>query len=975
MPEAGASNLSSNELNSVMWRALDRLRGYVPVGDYMNYLFPLILFKRISDNRDAERSMLLTDDGDEAPLEVGGNYRYIIPDGCHWRDLMVSTHLRYATKEIITKLAEANPEELLPIFEEINWIDFLRLPESVISNLIHSIDQLALSSSAVPNEMLGAAFEHLLRQFAEAAGGGAFVTPQGLVRLVIRIVDPRPGETIYDPACGTGGMLTGAINELLQDRSNDADLQLYGQEVIPQVAAMARMNLIVHGLSNYKISSGDTLRSPGFLEGSQLQTFDIVIADPPFSAKNWGSEEWMWDPYGRAFCGVPPARAADLAWVQHIIASMSRPNGTAAVILPHGSLFRSGAEQAIRRCLIEHDYIESIIALPPNLFYASSLHVSLLVIKHNKRTERRGGVLFIDATGLGTRENNIRQIDRSYIESIVASYRSGESGELPLRMVEIAEIDRNGWNLEASRYLSPLSADQESGNSAVPRATSAPTMAPTEPLNQLITQELGEVCSVVAGRNRVARDDDIDQEFRVIRAEDIRLSLVQWSELPQSNRRRASSVEVSPGDIIGSISGPYGRWVVVPEDYGSAFAGDHTVVLKPNGDVSMWYVLGFLRSSRGKELIKSTQRGAVISRISRAELERIRIPFCPLQADYVDSVLKGFEEENDRLERGIEELRSRLGTVYDSTGSVEIGARLDALQGIAASIRGMTNLGDAIRIARNSYPYPVARSLHAIGNTVNPRERYHETIHEVSEAMSVILASICAGVARERAIRGGNRFRAWVRQTKGIGATIGTRNQMVFEIAENLITTAGSGDIGGIGRALGDLDAPAVKLLRKLLEERNRIHGDYPRTDLQFQQRLMAAESDTQQLLEALSFLARWEFRYAEFVEPVEDSDGSTIFAATFRVLRGENPDWEIAAHTSRSPLYRGRVYAFVDDQYLLDLHPFILVRPCQICGSLEVYHPSSFSNDEVNLKSIDRGHAQVTSDTRLIAALGTAFT
>ena len=657
-----------------------------------------------------------------------------------------------------------------------------------------------------------------------------------------------------------------------------------------------------------------------------------------------------------------------------MIASMNRDTGRVGVVLPHGALFRAGVEKSIRHCLIERDCLEAVISLPPNLLYSTSIPSCLLIIKANKPAERRGAIIFIDASACHTKERNQNQIDSKDIELIVAAYRNGESEEMPARLVEYGEIGRSDWELEVSRYLKTVTPDQVAVDSTlhISRSGSSPGAEPVP--TRLSTQELGEICDVLVGRNRIFKDGDEDLEFRVIRAEDIRSDLTAWSDLPRSNRRRATSVEVAPGDIIGSRSGPYGRWIVVPEEYGPALASDHTVVLRGRGDVSMWYLLGFLRSLQGRELIKNTLRGAVISRVSPTELKGIPVPQSPLRPDYVDPVLKGFEEEHKRLERGIAELYNRFSMIYESDLPVEVAARLDALQGITASMRGMRDLGEIIRIARSSYPYPIARNLHAIGNTLSLREKYHEVVHEAPETLSVILTCICAAVARETATRGGQASKRWANATGRGGATIGLRNAMIFEVARNLVTLDSSKDIGGLGRALGDFSAPAAILMRRLLTERNRIHGDYPRTEIQFQQRLIESEDDAQQLLEALGFLARWEFRYAEFVEPLEGENHSTFFSATFRVLRGDNPDWELATYTSQSPLYRGRVYALVDDQSLIDLYPFLLVLPCQACGALEVYHPASFSDDEVHLKSIDRGHSQITSDVRLLGAVHAAF-
>ena len=976
MAEADATSFSLDELNAFLWKASSRLRGYVSAENFKDYILPLVFYKWISDTWDMERAAAIADHGPDVEPEVeAGYHRFIVPDGCHWADLKASSRVGYTLQNCLRGLAAANIKRLSEIFYEWERAEYESLPDEIIFDLLYSLDQLTLNSSAVSQELLGVSYENMIRQFADAAGkkGGEFVTPQSVVRLLTRILDPQAGETVYDPACGTAGLLIGAVDELRETGRDSRTLRLYGQELNAATAVIARMNLIIHGLEDFRVVQGDTLRDPRFLDQSQLQKFDVAMASPPFSLKNWGAERWVGDPYGRSFCGIPPASTADFAWVEHVIASMNRDTGRAGVIMPHGVLFRSGAEKLIRECLIERDCLEAVIGLPPSLFYSTSVPTCLLVFKARKPSERRGLIVFIDAAACYTKDRKRNQIDSVNVDRIVAAYRYGTSEEIPTRLVGNAEISESDWDLEVSRYLKVTGPGSDVTTPVLPISQSESSATGAE-LPHLRTQELSKSCVVLTGRNRIAKGEDEDAEFRVIQASDIRSGLTPWSDLARSNRRKATSVEVTPGDIIGSISGPYGRWIVVPDDYGPALASDHTVVLKGRDDVSMWFILGFLRSPRGKELIEKTQRGTVISRISPTELKRIPVPECPLPPEYVDPVLRGFEEEHERLEGGIEELYNRFTVVYESESPVEVSARLDALQGITASMREMVGLGEILTIARNSYPYPIARNLHAIGNTLSLRERYHEVVHEAPEILSVLLACVCAAVARETAMRGGQATRRWASATAHSGATIGTRNAMILEVAKNLMTLDGSEDIGGLGRALGDSSAPAVILMQSLLAERNRIHGDYPRSEIQFQQRLAESEDDEQRLLEALGFLARWEFRYAEFVEPLEGEDHSTFFSATFRVLKGDNPDWELATYTSQSPLYRGRVYAFVDDQHLIDLYPFLLVLPCQACSAAEVYHPASFTDDEVYLKSIDRGHSQTSSDARLLAAVRAAF-
>jgi type I restriction enzyme M protein len=976
VPQRGSSKFNRHEFDSFIWKAAGSLRGYLSSEDVENYILSFLFFKFVSDSWDLEHTAIVTDRGGAVVREAGADYyRFIVPDGSHWDDLKGAFYPGVRLQESLDALAAANSERFSDLFRQAARANWERLPNSVMFDLIHSLDQFTLNRSIVSAEGPGAIFEHAIRQFADVSGkrAGAIVTPRGVVRLLARILSPQPGETVYDPACGTGGLLIGVAKELQETGNSALSLRLYGQETNSSAVAIAQMNLVINGLDSFRIIQGNTLLYPGFLEQSKLQKFDAVIANPPFSLKNWGADYWISDPFGRAFCGVPPANTADLAWIQHSIASMNNDTGRVGIVIPYGALSRTGAERSIRECLINHDPLEAVIGLPSNLFFGTSIPVCLLVFRARKSIERRNAVIFADASTCYTKSRNRNYIEDKQAKVISAAYRNGMSEVIPTRIVARAEISTHDWDLNPSRYLKPPAPD----HAAFPASQSEQSIdAETEMVAPgLSTQELGEICEVLPGRNRAARNEDEDSEFRLIRAEDIRSTLAAWSDLPLSNHRKATSVEVAPGDIIGSISGPYGRWAVVPEEYGPALASDHTVVLKSRTAVSMWYLLGFLRSAPGRELIKGTQRGTVISRISPTDLKRIQVPDCPLPSDYVDPVLKSFEEEHRRLQRGIEELYNRFNTVYESDLPVEVMARLDVLQGITASMREITDLGRGVAgIARTSYPYPIARNLRAIGNASSWRERYHEVTQEAPEILSVILTCICAAVARETATRGGQATRRWIRAVGRGGATIGTRNAMIFELASHLITSDGPGDIGGIGRALGQPGAPAVALMRKLLQERNRIHGDYPRTDIQFEQRLAESESEMWQLLEALGLLARWELRYAESVEPLEGEHDLTFFSVKFRVLRGDNPDWEIAEYASQSPLYRGRVYALVDDQSLFDLYPFLLVRACQLCGALEVYHPASFSDDEVNLVSIDRGHSQVTSDARLLSAVQAAF-
>lgn len=465
--EEKATSLTLQQLESRLWAAANSLRGPVDPADFKSYVFPLLFFKWVSDTWDLDHAAAVADFGEDLDAEVEADYhRFAVPDRCHWADLRkVSTNVGVALQNILDRLAEANPETLAGIFGDVAWANKDRLPEPALFNLIDSFNRLTLNRTVVPNDMLGAAYEYLLREFADASGkkAGEFFTPRAVVRLLMRILDPQPGEAVYDPACGSGGMLVETINEIREAGGDSRTLRLYGQEVNLTTAAIARMNLFLHDLEDFRIVRGDTLRDPRFLRRSGLRKFDLVVANPPFSLKNWGADTWASDPYGRAFCGVPPAGTADFAWVQHMVSSMKPDTGRVGVVMPHGVLFRSGVEKAIRQCLVEQDRLEAVIGLPPNLFYSTTIPACLLIFKADKSPTRRNGVLFVDGSACFTKGRNQNYMGDNDVTTIVAAYRDGEptgdAAHVRVRLVEHAEIKNNGWNLNIGRYLKTAVAE------------------------------------------------------------------------------------------------------------------------------------------------------------------------------------------------------------------------------------------------------------------------------------------------------------------------------------------------------------------------------------------------------------------------------------------------------------------------------------------------------------------------------------
>ncbi|WP_027020279.1 type I restriction-modification system subunit M [Corynebacterium sputi] len=459
--------ISQQHLESRLWSAANALRGPVAHADFMTYMFPMLFWKWISDTWTWEHEQAVADFGDALNDEIEADYhRFDLPEGTHWNDVARSTLPNLGTRiqKALDKIAQANAEKLAGIFGDAAWGNKERLPEEHLRNLISSFDGLNLNPDEVSHDMLGQAYEYLLKYFAEGAGqkAGEFFTPRQVVRLLVRLLDPQPEETIYDPTCGSGGMLMETINAIRARGEDHRTLRLYGQEVNLTTSAIARMNLYLHEIEDFKIVRGDTLRAPGLRNpNGTLQKFDVVIANPPFSLKNWGRDTWESDP--RAFCGVPPKDRGDYAFIQHMISSMDEERGRVGVVMPLGALFRAGAEGSIRACLAEKDLLEAVIGLGSNLFYGAAIPVCLMIFRNEKVEERRNRVLFIDATErvkTGRAQNELGDDD---MDAILKAFHEGEDpdGErgVNLRLVDLSEIEANGYDLNIGRYVAGAEAE------------------------------------------------------------------------------------------------------------------------------------------------------------------------------------------------------------------------------------------------------------------------------------------------------------------------------------------------------------------------------------------------------------------------------------------------------------------------------------------------------------------------------------
>lgn len=456
---------TANPLKSALWQAANVLRGSaVDRTDWKGYILPLLFFKRISDVWDEETTEARDTYGDADPSHFPEVHRFILPDGCHWNDIrQVPANVGAALQKAMQEIERTNQDTLFRVFGSADWGNKEKFADELLKDLIEGFSEIRLGNAAVSTDVLGDAYEYLVGKFADVTRrnkAGEFYTPRSVVRMMVEILDPKEGESIYDPACGTGGMLLGAIEHVTRKGGDPRTFygRIYGQEKNLTTSAIARMNLVLHGIEDFQIAREDTLRNPTFTDPSTggLATFDCVIANPPFSLKEWGRDVWEADPWGRARYGIPPESYGDYAFVQHMIASMAATgNSRMAVVLPQGALFRKSAEGTIRQALLENDMVEAVIGLAPNLFYGTQLAGCVVILRRKKPAERKNKVLIIDASRFFRKGRAQNFLDQEHSDQIVAWYHAFEDVEDRAKVATLDEIKKEGWTLNISRYVMP----------------------------------------------------------------------------------------------------------------------------------------------------------------------------------------------------------------------------------------------------------------------------------------------------------------------------------------------------------------------------------------------------------------------------------------------------------------------------------------------------------------------------------------
>ena len=459
------AKITIEDLKLFLWSAAEDLRGQIDAAGYKEYIFPLLFFKRISDVYDEQYAAFVAEGGEEYAQMQADELAIRIPAGQHWQDVReVTEDVGQRLVEAFIAIEQANPAReadgrmvggLDGIFgPKDGWTNKNKMPDAIITSIIENFSRYNLSLANCPADEMGQAYEYLVGKFADDAGNTAqeFYTNRTVVELMAEILQPQPNESIYDPTCGSGGMLVKSLDYLRNHGKEWQGVQVFGQEVNGLTSSIARMNLYLNGVEDFSIACGDTLRNPAFIDGSRLRTFDMVLANPPYSIKEWDRAAFEHDKWGRNFLGTPPQGRADYAFFQHIIASMSEKTGRCAILFPHGVLFRD-EEAAMRAKLIDMDILDCIIGIGANLFYNASMEACIIICNNHKSEDKKGKVLFIDARNEVLRRDNISFLEPEHIDKIAKAYEKYTDVDKFAKVVSIDAIKANNNLLSIISYV------------------------------------------------------------------------------------------------------------------------------------------------------------------------------------------------------------------------------------------------------------------------------------------------------------------------------------------------------------------------------------------------------------------------------------------------------------------------------------------------------------------------------------------
>jgi type I restriction enzyme M protein len=707
------SKLTLPQLEQFLWKSADILRGKIDSSDYKKYIFGLLFFKRISDVWDEEYARVIAEYNDESIARADYNHRFQVPKECRWSVVEEQAeNIGKKLNEVFEKLANANSPKLDKIFDDLDFANKDRFPNETLQRLVNHFSQYNFGDTYISSDILGDAYEYLIKQFAADAGkkGGEFYTPREVERLIIQILKPHKKDHIYDPTVGSGGFLLEAFH-YLKEKENESvarTLYLYGQEINLSTFAIAKINMFLHGLDSADIQRGDTLANPHFLNpNGTLQTFDICVANPPYSIKDWESEVFRSNKHGRIDgYEMPPEKNADYAFLLHIIKSMNS-NGRAGIVVPHGVLFRTGVEARIREKILKNDLIEAVITLPPKLFYGTGIPAAVLILNRNKHPNKKGKVMIINGEKdyfEGKNQNSLRKQD---IDKITKAYDVWSEIDKYARVVDLEEITANKFSLNVRQYVDNSEAEEQvdvQGVLAKLESLEKEQNALEKKISQLISPlfrkptKKGDLKKVIAGNKKyeIPKHWDICKiadtstlkgrigwqglttkeyldsgEYYLVTGTDFKDGRIAWETCHFVEKERYdqdSNIQIKEKDILVTKDGTIGKVAfvdVLPEKKATLNSG--IFVLRPiDGAYLPEYMFWLLQSAYFKSFINDIKAGSTISHLYQRDFNEFKFICPPLdEQKKIVEVLSWVDKKyanNKKVTAHLEMLRNGLSS-------------------------------------------------------------------------------------------------------------------------------------------------------------------------------------------------------------------------------------------------------------------------------------------------------------------------
>lgn len=652
--------MTQKQLEDYLWGAANILRGMIDAADFKQYIFPLLFFKRVSDIWDEEyQEALDLSDGDMDYAKFRENHRFQIPDDCHWSDIRAtSSDIGKKLQNALHEIEKANFELLHDVFGDAQWTNKRRLSDEKLIDLIEHFSEMKLSVKDVPHDLMGDGYEYLINKFADDSGHTAaeFYTNRTVVELMTRITDPQPGESVYDPTCGSGGILLNSALYLKKQGKEYRNLKLYGQELNLITSAIARMNMFMHAIDEFLIVQGDTLDQPQILENDELKQFDVVMANPPYSIKRWSQAKFINDPFGRNIWGTPPQGCADYGFQQHIIKSLKPDTGRSVSLWPHGVLFRD-SEASMRIKMIEADVLEAVIGLGKNLFYNSSMESCLLVCNMNKPKERKGKVIFIDGKDEIRLERSAAYLKDEHIKRMADAYWNFKDEDGFSKILSSRDIlEKNDGNLSIQLYV-----ETSSDNSTISKDTLIQRTQKNQELidnsfsdlwkrinNSLTPNHFQEFKFEELAENISKRVDPAQTDRNIyIGLEHIDPNSLKIERLGKPEDVKGTKLLISKGDIIFGKRRAYQRKVAVSHFDGICSA--HSMVLRAKEEnIKKEFLPYFMQSNEFMERAVQISEGSLSPTIKWKVLARQRFNLPKIEIQ--DELIKLFSRFDDLTE-------------------------------------------------------------------------------------------------------------------------------------------------------------------------------------------------------------------------------------------------------------------------------------------------------------------------------------